>query len=83
MWTACSANRHGSEWHMCAGTANRKGLDIKEVKSKWVAKACVVLLLDRNKFLMITIQAAPDGSLILGSPAIQCVPWFPIFSWSG
>ena len=36
----------------------KKGLDKTEMKSKWVAKACVVLLLMEIKFLIITIQAA-------------------------
>ena len=36
----------------------KKGLDKKEVKSKWAAKACVVLLLMEIKILIITIQAA-------------------------
>ena len=35
-----------------------KGLDEKEVKSKWAAKACVVLQTDQNKILIITSQAA-------------------------
>ena len=36
----------------------KKGLDKKEVKSKWAAKACVVLLLMEIKILIITSQAA-------------------------
>ena len=48
---------------LCSVTADgnkkkKKGLDKKEVKSKWAAKACVVLLLMEIKILIITSQAA-------------------------
>ena len=39
---------------------------IKEVTSKWVANACVVLLLMEIKFLIITIQAAKQNSFYPG-----------------
>ena len=42
----------------------KKGLDKKEVISKWAAKACVVLLLIKIKFLIITSQAAKHNKLI-------------------
>ena len=40
------------------GQELKKGLDKKELKSKWAAKACVVLLLMEIKILIITSQAA-------------------------
>ena len=38
-----------------SGKEPKKGFDKKQMKSKWAAKACVVLLLIKN--LLITIQA--------------------------
>ena len=48
----CSMNPNQKHpWYKkSCGQELKKGLDKKEVKSKWAAKACVVLLLIKIKF---------------------------------